>query len=175
MLVKNVGLRGRQKLTDMWEHCPYVVKRQSLPALPMYENASGSKPRVLHCDMLLTFTGLPCPRIHTPEKEKPEKKIMDQGDVRVVKPEPEESDSDNSSSQSSAEEEDEVIRPEPNADKGTRWPEASSKKKKEVPTKKREDQRGRPQRNRRVPKRFNKDEFVTHFTFNVPASHVTYL
>ena len=120
VLVKNVGLRGRQKLTDMWEHCPYVVKRQCLPAIPVYENASGSKPRVLHCDMLLTFTGLPCQRAHTPEKEKPEK-IIDQGDVRVVKPEPEESDSDNSCSQSSAEEEDEVIRPEPNADKGTRW------------------------------------------------------
>ena len=184
VLVKNVGLRGRQKLADMWEHFPYVFKSQPVPAIPVYEvfkeNTAGSKPRVLHCNMLLPFTELPCPRTHTPEKEKPEKKRIDQGDIRVVTPEPEESDYD-SSSQSSAEEEDEeVIRPEPDnlpirltRRQGGLKPPLNRK---EVPPKKpREEQRGRPQRERRDPKRLNKDEFVTEFTLTVPASQVTYL
>ena len=42
-------------------------------------------------------------------------------------------------------------------------------------TKNRKEQRGRPQRDRRMPKRFNKEEFVTDFTFTVPASQLTYL
>ena len=168
----------------MWEHCPYVVKSQPVPAIPVYEvvkeNTPGSKPRVLHRNMLLPFTGLPCLRTHAPEKAKPEKKRIDQDDIRVVTPEPEESDYD-SISQSSAEEEDEeVTRPEPDnlpirqtrGQGGLKPPE----NRKEAPTKKnREEQRGRPQRERRAPKIYNKDEFVTNFTFTVPASQVTYL
>ena len=114
-----------------------------------------------------------------PRERKARKKRIDQGDVRVVIPEPKESDYDNSSSQSSAEEEDEVVWPEPDnlpirqtRGQGGLKPPANRK---EVPTKNREEQRGRPQRNRRAPKRFNKDEFVTEFTFTVPASQVTYL
>ena len=180
--MKNVCLLRRQKLADMWDHCPYIVKSQPVPAIPVYEvvkeNAPCSKPRVLQRNMLLPFTGLQCPRTHTPEKEKPEKKRINQGGARVV-PEPEESDYDNSSSQSSAEEEDEVVRPEPDnlpvqqaREQGGLMPPASRK---EVLTKNREEQRGRPQRNRRAPKRVNKNEFVTDFTFTVPASQVTYL
>ena len=37
VLVKNVGLHGKQKLADLWEHCPYVVKSQPVPAIPVYE------------------------------------------------------------------------------------------------------------------------------------------
>ena len=189
VLVKNVGLRGKQKLADMWEHCPYVVKSQPVPAIPVYEvvkeNAPSFKPRVLHRNMLLPFTGLPCPRTHTPEKEKPEKQGKDQKEFRVITPEPEVQEYGDSSSQSSAEEEDEtmVAEPEPGilpkrqtraqtrAQGGLKPP----VNRREDQTKNREEQRGRPQRNRRAPKRFNKDEFVTDFTFTVPASQVTYL
>ena len=56
VLVKNVGLRDKQKLADMWENCPYMVKRQPVPAIPVYEvvkeTSPGSKPRVLHRNML---------------------------------------------------------------------------------------------------------------------------
>ena len=154
-----------------------------MPAIPVYEvvkeNTPGSKPRVLHRNMLLPFTGLPCPRTHIQEKEKPEKKRIDQGDNRDVTPEPEESDYD-SSSQSSAEEEDEVIRPEPDnlpirQTRGQGGLKPPANRKEAPPKKNREEQRGRPQRERRAPKRFNKDEFMTDFTFTVPASQVTYL
>ena len=37
VLVKNVGLRGKQKLADLWEHCPYVVRSQPVPAIPVFE------------------------------------------------------------------------------------------------------------------------------------------
>ena len=189
VLVKNVGLRGKQKLADMWEHCPYVVKSQPVPAIPVYEvvkeNAPSSKPRVLHHNMLLPFTGLPCPRTHTPEKEKPEQKGKDQEEFRVITPEPETPEYDDSSSQSSVEEEDETMVAEPEPDilpkrqtraqtkaQGGLKPPVNSRKDQ---TKNRKEQRGIPQRDRGVPKRFNKEEFVTDFTFTVPASQVTYL
>ena len=117
VLVKNVGLRRRQKLADMWEHCPYVVKSQPVPAIPVYEvvkeNTPCSKQRVLHCNMLLPFTGLPCLRTHFQRREKPEKKRLDQCDIRVVTPEPEKSDYDSSSQSSDEEKDEEVIRPGP--------------------------------------------------------------
>ena len=73
VLVKNVGLRGKQKLADLWEHCPYMVKSQPVPAIPVYEvvkeNSPGSKTRVLHRNMLLPFSGLSCPGTHTPDRE----------------------------------------------------------------------------------------------------------
>lgn len=74
VLVKNVGIKGKQKLADLWKHCVYKVKKQPIPAIPVYEvvreNAPGSKPRVLHRYMLLPFFGLPFTRTHAPEKEK---------------------------------------------------------------------------------------------------------
>ena len=179
VLVKNVGLRDKQKLADLWEHCPYVVKSQPVPAISVYEvvkeNSPGSKPRVLHRNMLLPFSGLPCPRTHTPDKEKPDKKKTEQEDVRVETPELEEPDYDDSSSQSSAEEEAETARQQhkPYVIPMRRTPGQSGLK---SPEKKKDKQkRGRPQRNRRPPNWLNKDEFVTEYTFTVPVSQVKYI
>ena len=35
VLVKNVGLRGKHKIADMWEHKPYVVVSQPNPGVPV--------------------------------------------------------------------------------------------------------------------------------------------
>ena len=111
VLVKIVCLRGKQKLAHLWEHCPYVMKSQPVPAIPVYEvvkeNSPGCKPRVLHRNMLLPFSALPCPRTHMPEKEKPDKKKREKEDVIA---EPEKPDYDDSSRQSSAEVENETER-----------------------------------------------------------------
>ena len=182
VLVKNVGLRGKQKMADLWEHCPYVVRSQPVPAIPVFEvvkeNSPGSKPRVLHRNMLMPFTGLPCPRTHTPEKKQPEKTDLDEHQQIGAIPEPV-SDHDESSSQSSAEEEeDEPTRPEPYVIPMRRTRGQGGLK---PPTNRAGDSdqnkqlSSRPQRNRRRPERFNSNAFVTEFTFTVSASQVTYL
>ena len=115
VLVKNVGIRGKQKLADLWEHCPYVIKSQPMSDIPVYEvvkeNYPGSKPRVLHRNMLLPFTGLPCPWTHTPEKDKKVQKQQDLEDNNRV--EVEESEYRDSSQSSAEEEEEEDTRAEP--------------------------------------------------------------
>ena len=37
VLVRNVGIRGKQKLADRWERQPYVVVNQPSPNIPVYE------------------------------------------------------------------------------------------------------------------------------------------
>ena len=64
VLVRNVGLKGRQKLADKWQKHPFVVTRQPIPDIPIYEvkkENSCSKPKLLHRNMLLPFIGLPGP------------------------------------------------------------------------------------------------------------------
>ena len=36
MLVRNVGIRGKHKLADRWEHKPYIVKDKPNPDIPVY-------------------------------------------------------------------------------------------------------------------------------------------
>ena len=63
MLVRNVGIRGKHKLADRWEHKPYIVKDKPNPDIPVYvvqEEGSRKKPRILHRNLLLPFMGLPC-------------------------------------------------------------------------------------------------------------------
>ncbi|MEW8316224.1 MAG: reverse transcriptase domain-containing protein [Candidatus Thiodiazotropha endolucinida] len=68
VLVKKKGRKGKHRLANLWEHCPYVVIGQPVPDVPVYEvvkeNARNAKPRTLHRNMLLPFTGLPCPKTH---------------------------------------------------------------------------------------------------------------
>ena len=62
VLVEKVGLKGRQKLADLWENHTYIVKRQIAPDIPVYEvqqEGSNKKARTLHRNMLLPFEGLP--------------------------------------------------------------------------------------------------------------------
>ena len=106
VLVEKKGHRGKHKLADLWEHCPYVVTGQPVPDIPVYEvvkeNARNSKPRTLHRNMLLPFTGLPCPRTHKPTKQRKEKHASSEAVAEVETSE----ESDNrDSSESSADEE----------------------------------------------------------------------
>ena len=63
VLVKNVGLRGKQKLADRWERHPYIILSQPNPDIPIYnvklENSRSRKIRTLHRNLLLPFMGLP--------------------------------------------------------------------------------------------------------------------
>ncbi len=63
VLVRNVGLKGKHKLADTWEETPYIVKRQPMRDIPVYEvyqeTAKSSKCRTLHRNMLLPFIALP--------------------------------------------------------------------------------------------------------------------
>lgn len=59
VLVRNVTIRGKQKLADKWEHHPYIVLRQPIEDMPVYEvKREGSrfkKSRTLHRNLLLPF------------------------------------------------------------------------------------------------------------------------
>ena len=62
VLVRNVGLKGRQKLAVIWDNYPYTVKRQPIDDIPVYEvqrESEPSKTKLLHRNMLLPFSGLP--------------------------------------------------------------------------------------------------------------------
>ena len=63
VIVRNVGIRGKQKLAD-WEHSPYLVKCQSMEGIPVFgvykETSQNPKIRLLHRNMFLHLLGLPC-------------------------------------------------------------------------------------------------------------------
>ena len=57
VLVRNISLRGKQKLTDKWD--PYIVVRQPNMDTPVYEvkreGTRFKKTRTLHRNLLLPF------------------------------------------------------------------------------------------------------------------------
>ena len=59
VLVRNVSIRGKQKLADRWEQHPYVVVRQVHSSTPVYEvrkeGTRFKKSRILHRNLLLPF------------------------------------------------------------------------------------------------------------------------
>ena len=64
VLVRNLGLKGRQKLADRWQKHPFVVMRQPIPDIPIYEvkkENSSSKPKLLHRNILPPIMGQPGP------------------------------------------------------------------------------------------------------------------
>ena len=64
VLIRNVGIKGKHKLADIWNKHTYIVKRQPIPDIPVFEvqqEGSRSKCKLLHRNMLLPFSGLPCP------------------------------------------------------------------------------------------------------------------
>ena len=73
VLVEKKEHKRKHKIGVIWEHCPYVVTGKPAPDIPVYdvvkENARNSKKRTLHRNMLLPFTGLPCPRTHKPAQK----------------------------------------------------------------------------------------------------------
>ena len=60
--MRNVGLRGKQKLADRWESQPYVVCRQPNEDIPVYvvkpDNTRSRKTRTLHRNLLLPFMSI---------------------------------------------------------------------------------------------------------------------
>ena len=66
VLVRNIGLKGKQKLADRWERQPYIVRSQPNPGIPVYEvpleNSRSKKIRTLHRNLLLPFMSIPCDR-----------------------------------------------------------------------------------------------------------------
>ncbi len=69
VLVRNVLLRGKNKLADKWEHDPYIVREIPNNEVPVYrvrkESGKGSV-RTLHRNLLLPFMSIPCSDIDPP-------------------------------------------------------------------------------------------------------------
>ena len=61
VLVRNVTLRGKQKLADKWEEIPYTVCGIPDPDIPVYQvkAENSSKVRTLHRNLLLPFNCVP--------------------------------------------------------------------------------------------------------------------
>ena len=110
VLVEKKGHKGNHKLADLLEHCPYIVTGQPVSDMPVYEvvkeNARNSKLRTLHRNMLLPFTGLPCPWTHHPATALKEKQPTIVADEEL---ELSDTDSSRDSSESSAAEEEREI------------------------------------------------------------------
>ncbi|MCG8048682.1 MAG: RNase H-like domain-containing protein, partial [Candidatus Thiodiazotropha endolucinida] len=59
VLVRLVGLRGKQKLADKWEKSPYIVRSKPNDSIPVYKvqkESDESCIRTLHRNMLLPFS-----------------------------------------------------------------------------------------------------------------------
>ncbi|XP_070535290.1 uncharacterized protein [Ptychodera flava] len=93
VLVKNVRIRGKQKLANIWESQPYRVVKQCDPDLPVYvvcpENKQGRK-RTLHRNLLLPCSALPWPetlqqdRELVPQKQKKAREESSLKEISVV-------------------------------------------------------------------------------------------
>ena len=63
VFVHKVGLRGKQKLADRWEHQPYIVRCQPILTYPSTMSSLGNsrsrKTRTLHRNHLLPFMFIP--------------------------------------------------------------------------------------------------------------------
>ena len=109
VLVEKKGHKKKHKIADIWEHCPYVVVGQPVPDIPIFEvvkeHARNMKPRTLHRNMLLPFTGLPCPRTCTqpPTRAKKKQPLADADREEEIQLEEDREEID--SSESSADEE----------------------------------------------------------------------
>ena len=95
VLVKSVGHKGKHKLADVWEDCPYIVRRQPNPDIPVYqvqrEDGHGNV-RTLHRNMLLPIGSLP---IREPEERHQPRRAPIRRQARRLQPE---SDDESSSS-----------------------------------------------------------------------------
>ena len=179
-LVEKKGHKGKHKIGDIWEHCPYVVTGKPAPDIPVYdvvkENARNSKTRTLHRNMLLPFTGLPCPRTHKSAQKKREKEKVEE----VVVPSEESEYEYSDSSKSSADEEESEGDPPQVAPYVPPCRRAPGQKGALPPTRTKnstaESSLPRAARNRRPPDRYRGDAWVrSQHTFTVPAHKVVYL
>ena len=71
VLVKKVGLKGKHKLADKWEHDVYIIVDQPDATLPVYavrQEGSRGKVRNLHRNMLLPLSLPRLPRVSDAEE-----------------------------------------------------------------------------------------------------------
>ena len=61
VLVRNVGLKGKQKLADIWDKNPYIVMGQpiGIPVCDVQRENDPLKKKLLHRNMLLPFPWSP--------------------------------------------------------------------------------------------------------------------
>ena len=61
VLVRNVGLKGKQKLPDRWEKDVYIIIEQSIPEIPVFRvrKEHTRKVKTLQRNQLLPFMSLP--------------------------------------------------------------------------------------------------------------------
>ena len=188
VLVRNVGLKGKQKLADHWEHSPYIVKRQPMEGIPVYEvykeNSNSPKTRLLHRNMLLPFMGLPCQ--DTCEEHKSYDEDKNKRIRRGIKEVPASDSSDDSSQTSSG---DESTEPQTTPQKSPKYVIPMRRQKTHsglLPhavenrhSSENDDENKAPRRGcrqRKVPERFQAGFInVKEHCFEVPAEQVTYL
>lgn len=101
VLVRKVGLKGKNKLADKWEEEPYLILKVSDDDTPVFhvkpERGKGAT-RVLHRNMLLPFNAI-CPEVITetkPPVKKPKPKTRQQASKNDVETTSSSSDSDSS-------------------------------------------------------------------------------
>ena len=86
ILVRKVGLVGRQKLADKWEQEPYLVTQIPNNEIPVYkvkrEDGKGTT-RTLHRNMLLPFNVLPTTESHSSQNTETQRS---QPQTRAKKP-----------------------------------------------------------------------------------------
>ena len=159
VLVRKTGERGKHKIGDEWEHNAYIVDRQPIEGIPVFdvhkENDRTGKIRTLHRNMLLPFMGLPSEfpsETEKPQKLVPEKPESSSSEDSIIE------DSDESDSSLSEETESEEQSPPTNA------------------TAHRKTCRRRGTRVRRPPDRLQVGQMVNGvYEFHVPESMVTKL
>ena len=67
VLVRNLSIRGKHNLADRWEEDPYRVV-ECIPGLPVYKvQDKDGKERVLHRNLLLSFSGPPSTPAASPQ------------------------------------------------------------------------------------------------------------
>ena len=62
VLMKNVGLKGKQKLADKWNKEVYVILAHENPCIPVYtikREHGKAKSKIVHRNLLLPFTSIP--------------------------------------------------------------------------------------------------------------------
>ena len=76
VLVRNLSTRGKHKLADRWEEDPYRVVG-CIPGLPVYKvRDKDGKERVLHRNLLLSFSGPPSTPAASPQPVRPKQPLQ---------------------------------------------------------------------------------------------------
>ena len=177
VLVRKVGVQGKQKLKDIWEIRPYIVKRRIAPDIPVYEvqmEGTNKKTRTLHRNMLLPFFGLPEPDeadLPLPKKQR-------------VMTDPSYSSSDEPLSSSDSSDDEPRYRKEENEpaakyiipQRRDGWQDSQSLESADIPDFRAKQPPRRGKRNRKPPERFQADDWrAREHVFYVRPQDVVYI